>query len=570
LHFAIGNTYYEQGKKQPASRQNWRKAVVAFNQALLTLSWEGFPLLHLDILQSLIKTLLSLGQTTQAQELQQRVANFLQQMLSDSTRTDENKKQLALKFAGIRQLAVDFFVESGDLVEAWELAEQGKNACLQWLLFGWQDEIYSPHYRTVQHLLNPNTAIIYWHISPAALHTFIIKDEAPSPILLFIPVQDRGNISFEGMTTPLQELPLPEAARRLIAFENWMEDWSQAYQDYDDKSHDPQTKSNHPWRSQMPQRLLELRDILEISNITQELEGITNLILIPHRDLHRVPLHILFNFADSETEIASPEKYNITYLPSIQTGLNLPLESISPLSNQQLLSIESPASADYATPKFAKLESQVVSQMFVHPKRIQEYAATKNAVEEALADNYDIFHFTGQVINNFVEPAKSELALAGNDKLILEEIYQKNLSSYNLAILSACRFASYSNHNITTEYVSLVNGFLCAAAPRVVSTLWNVESSASALLIIEFYRRLQANKSPATALTEATTWLQQVTARELTKWYEDLIKSLHPNELRIRTYLATHLYRLSKIVPDKRPYHHPYYWAAFILTGISN
>ncbi|MBD2447411.1 tetratricopeptide repeat protein [Nostoc sp. FACHB-152] len=571
LHFAIGNTYYEQGKKQPTSRHNWRKAVVAFNQALLTLSWQGFPLLHLEILQSLIKTLLSLGQTTQAQELQQRAANFLQQLLNDSTRTDENKKQLALKFAPIGQLAVDFFVESGDLVEAWELAEQGKNTCLQWLLFGWQDEIYSPNYRTVQQLLNPTTAIIYWHISPAALHTFIIKDEAPSPILLFIPVQEQGHISFEGTTTPLQELPLPEAARRLIAFENWLEDWSQGYHDYYDKAHDPQTKSNHPWRSQMQQRLVDLQKILEISSITQELEGITNLILIPHRDMHRLPLHMLFNLADSEAEIASPEsKFTITYLPSIQTGLNLPPKSIGQLSEQKLISVESPTSADYIAPKFAKLESQVISQMFALPQRIQEEAATKNIVENALADDYNIFHFTGQVINNLIEPTKSELALAGKDKLTLDEIYQKNLISYNLAILSACRFTGFSNQNITTEYVSLVNGFLCAATPRVVSTLWNVESSASALLIIEFYRRLQANKSPATALTEATTWLQEVTARELTKWYEDLIKSLHPNELRIRTYLATHLYRLSKIVPDKQPYNHPYYWAAFTLTGIGN
>ncbi|MBD2435252.1 tetratricopeptide repeat protein [Nostoc sp. FACHB-110] len=567
LHFAIGNTHYEQGKKHPASRQSWRKAVVAYNQALLTLSWEGFPQLHLEILQSLIKLLLSLGQTTQAQELQQRAFQLLEQLLSDQTLTDEGKKQLALKFAGLGQLAVDFWVESGDLVEAWELAEQEKNACLQWLLFGWQDEIYSPNYRAVQHLLNPNTAIIYWHISPAALHTFIIKDEAPSPILVFTPVQSLGNTA----ATPLQELPLPEAARRLIAFENWLEDWSQAYHDYGEQAQDPQTKSNHPWRSQMLQRLLNLQQILEISTITQELEGITNLILVPHRDLHRLPLHLLFNLSDFETEITIPAtKFTTTYLPSILTGLTLQFESIAQLSDQKLLSVESPTTTGYVAPKFAKLESEVISQMFAQSQRIQEVDATKNMVETALAENYNIFHFTGQVINNFRDPTKSELALAGEDKITLEEICQKNLSSYQLAILSACQLVHQNNQNIHTEYVSVVNSFLCATAPRVISTLWYVESTASALLIIEFYRRLQMNKTPATALTEATAWLQAVTAGELTKWYEDLIKSLHPDELRIRTYLATHLYRLSKIVPDKQPYNHPYYWAAFILTGTAN
>ncbi|MCC5634790.1 tetratricopeptide repeat protein [Nostoc sp. CHAB 5844] len=567
LHLAIGNTHYEQGKKQPASRQHWRKSVFGYNQALLTLSWEGFPQLHLEILQSLIKVLLGLGQITQAQELQQRAANLLQELLSDETRSDESKKQLALKFAGIGQLAVDFLVESGDLVEAWELAEQGKNACLQLLLFGWQDEIYSLNYRSVQHLLNPTTAIIYWHISPTALHTFIIKDEAPSPILVFIPVQELGNISSES-NKPLQELPLPEASRRLIAFEHWLEDWNLAYQDYCQQAQDPQIKSNHPWRSQMEEKLLHLQKILEISTIIQELEGITNLILIPHRDLFRLPLHILFNLSNFDSEIPSSESnLTISYLPSVLIGLNLQPRILGQLREQKFLSIESPTRTNYSLPKFAKLESEVISQMFDYPQRFQEEAATKTSVESALADNYDIFHFTGNAINNFIELTKSELELAGEDKLILEEICQKNLTSYNLVLLSACKFASNLNQNITTEYVSLVNGFLCSGVPQIISTLWNVESSASALLIIEFYRRLQVNQSPANALTEATTWLQEATARELTIWYADLIKSLHPDELRIRTYLATHLYRVSKIVPDKKPYNHPYYWAGFIITG---
>ncbi|MBE9007730.1 tetratricopeptide repeat protein [Fortiea sp. LEGE XX443] len=567
LHLAIGNTYYEQGKKQLTSRQHWRKSVFEYNQALLTLSWEGFPQLHLEILQSLIKVLLGLGQITQAQELQQRAADLLQQLLSDDTRPDEIKQQLALKFAGIGQLAVDLLVESGDLVEAWELAEQGKNACLQWLMFGWEDEIYSPNYCSVQHLLNPNTAIIYWHISPAALHTFIIKDEAPSPILVFIPVQEVGNISLET-TTPLQELPLPEATRRLIAFESYLADWNQAYQDYCDQAQDPQTKSNHPWRSQMAQKLLHLQKILEITTITQELEGITNLILIPHRDLSRLPLHVLFNLSNSDSEITNLQsRFTTTYLPSIQIGLHLQPTNIGTLREQTLLSVESPTGANYSPPKFAKLESEVISQMFDYPQRIQEEEATKNIVEAALADNYNIFHFTGHATNNCIEPTKSELALAGEDKLTLTEICQKNLTSYNLVILSACKLTNNNNQSITTEYVSLVNGFLCGGVPQIISTVWHVESSASALLSIEFYRRLQINQSPANALTEATTWLQEVTARELTKWYEDLIKSLHPDELRIRTYLATHLYRISKIVSDKKPYNHPYYWAAFTITG---
>jgi len=570
LHLAIANTYYERGKKHPNSRDYWRKAASEYQQALLTLTLEYFPQFHLEVLQSLSKVLMGLGQTTQVQELQQRGTDLLQQLLSEETRPDESKKQLALKFAGFDQLAVDLAVESGDLVEAWQIAEQGKNACLNWLLYGWNDHIYSPDYGAIQQLFNPTTAIIYWHISPVALHTFILKDQAPSPILLFTPMQDTGAISLGEDAIRLNELPLPEAVQRLIEFESWLEDWHQQYQEY--RNRDKEGKSQHSWRVDMEQKLLQLYEILNISTIAQELEGITQLILIPHRDLSRLPLHALFHLSSpSQEELPNVESnFTATYLPSVQVGLSIKTEDIWQWQNQSVLSVEYPESASYPALKFAKLESEIVSQMFGNIQRIQGSQATKNLVENALFDNYNIFHFTGHTINNLGEPKKSELALAGEDKITLEEICQQNLASYNLVTLSACENLSSSNYTISTEYVSLVNGFLSQGVPHVVSTLWSVESSASALVMIEFYRRLQPNKSAVIALAEATLWLKELTAGELTKWYEDLLNNLHPEELRIKAYLATQLYRNSKMASDKNLYSHPYYWAAFTITGKAN
>ncbi|MBN3945322.1 MAG: tetratricopeptide repeat protein [Nostoc sp. NMS7] len=571
LHVAIGNTYYDRGKKHPNSRDYWRKAASEYHQALLTLTLEYFPQLHLEVLQSLSKVLMGLGQTTQVQELLQRGTDLLQQLLSEETRSDESKKQLALKFAGFEQLAVDLAVESGDLVEAWQIAEQGKNACLNWLLSGWNDQIYSPDYGRIQQLFNPTTAIIYWHISPVALHTFILKDQAPSPILLFTPMQDPGAILLGEDAIRLNELPLPEAVQRLIEFESWLEDWHQQYQDYRSTGQDKESKSQHSWRVDMEQKLLQLYEILNISTIAQELEGITQLVLIPHRDLSRLPIHTLFHLSNpSPEELPNVESnFSVTYLPSAQIGLSIKTEEIWQWQNQLLLSVEHPESAAYPTLKFAKLESEVVSQMFNNIKRIQGSEATKTLVKNTLFANYNIFHFTGRVTNNLAEPKKSELALAGEDKLTLDEC-QQNLASYNLITLSACENLSTSNQTISSEYVSLVSGFVSQGVPHVVSTLWSVESSASALVMIEFYRRLQPNKSAVTALAEATQWLKELTAGELTKWYEDILNNLHPDELRIQTYLATQLYRNSKMASDKNLYNHPYYWAAFTITGKPN
>jgi CHAT domain-containing protein len=340
-----------------------------------------------------------------------------------------------------------------------------------------------------------------------------------------------------------------------------LENWHQAYQEYRSQAQDKQSKSHHSWRVEMEQRLFQLQSILEISTIKQELEGITQLILIPHRDLQRLPLHALFNLSSSSLEEVPNVESNfaITYLPSVQTGLSVKTENRLELENQMLLSIEHS--------KFANMESEVVSQMFSNAQRIEEVMATKNIVESALFDNYNIFHFTGQVSNNFSEPRKSQLVLAGEDKITLEEICQYDLASYHLVTLSACETISTNNQMITSEYASLVSGFICGGVPHVVSTLWTVESSASALMIIEFYRRLQLDKSPTIALAEATLWLKELTAVELTTWYENLLNTLHPDELKLRAYLATHLYRISKMTPDKKLYSHPYYWAAFTITG---
>jgi len=97
--------------------------------------------------------------------------------------------------------------------------------------------------------------------------------------------------------------------------------------------------------------------------------------------------------------------------------------------------------------------------------------------------------------------------------------------------------------------------------------LWSVESTANALLMIEFYRRRQPNKLEATALAEATKWLKELTVGDLKKWYENLLNTLPADEFRIKAYLATEMYRTRKLAADEKLYNHPYYWAAFTIAG---
>ena len=53
-------------------------------------------------------------------------------------------------------------------------------------------------------------------------------------------------------------------------------------------------KANHPWRQEMVSNLEELKEILAIDEIKTYLTQTEKLLLIPHQDLHRFPLHSFF------------------------------------------------------------------------------------------------------------------------------------------------------------------------------------------------------------------------------------------------------------------------------------
>ncbi len=559
LHLAMGNVFYDYGKINATHRDNWRQAVAEYELALTTLTPQDFPQLHLEVLQSLIKALLGLGEIPAAETLHQQGMEIWRQLLTQPNVSNDSKKQLALKFATFGQLAVDMAVQVGEFVSAWEIAEQGKNACLTWQLFDWSDEIVSPSYRSVQQLLDPTTAIIYWHISPYALQTFVIKHNYSEPMYIFRPML---NIGSENAP------PLPEAVQRLIDFENWVEDWNQQYQEYC-RITDKQQQNNHSWCVDMEERLKHLKHILNIANIKNEIQEITKLILIPHRDLYRFPLHALFHLdSDDQEEFSSNNSnYQITYLPTAQMGLSWQNKTPKITQQQRLLMVENPHSAGYPPLEFAKLEAEAISEMFVNCLRIQEGKATKYQVEVALNSNYNIFHFTGYGSDNISNPQESVLALAGEEKLTLAELSQYHLANYQLVTISVGKTVITQKQNITSEYVGFVSSFLSQGVPYVVDSLWLVESPARTLLMIEFYRRLQTEKSPVTALQEAIIWLKELTARELKIWYENLLSELSVAEAKIWADLAAEIHRVGQFYPTQKLFAHPYYWAGFKISG---
>ncbi|MEH2328446.1 hypothetical protein [Nostoc sp.] len=229
-------------------------------------------------------------------------------------KSEQERIKLDSKFAAFNQMRVDILAQSEDPekhIEALKTAEVRKNTCLAWLREG---SIYQPpteefEFKQTQKLLNPKTAAIYWHLSPIGITTFIIKHNEPLKILS----PQLPSESQQGDSRP--------HFYQLQRFESWMQqEWKKSYQDYCKPYTDKETT---PWRKNMKSMLETLGKILEIKRIVQEnLQDVDNLILIPHRELHLLPLDYLFNEKD----------FIITYLPSFQIGLQL-LESTSNSEN---------------------------------------------------------------------------------------------------------------------------------------------------------------------------------------------------------------------------------------------
>ncbi len=482
---------------------------------------------------------------------------LLEQLIAD---TPSQSKQLLLarKFNRFYELRVDAQLLSGDIQKALELAEERKHLCLRSL----RENRYikadpnSPNYTEIQQLLTPHIAAIYWHVSPAAITTFILRHNQPPQV--------------HSASATADDATYPASARQLRDLEDWVKAWKENYQNYcsgkekgsDETIFQAEAKNiaseNHPWRQEMIAKLDELKDILDISGILSHLSGIHQLILIPHRDLHLLPIHYLFREQD----------FTITYLPSAQIGIELQQPRANP--GQWLLNVENPQN----DLRHACVESAAVGLLYPnsHPP-IKGQQATRTQVMTFLQTNEQlgVFHFTGHGQHDINQPLESSLLLAGEDELTLRDIFQLDFSRYHLICLSACETALTSKQGLIDEFVGLISGFLAKGAAYVVSSLWAVDERSTALLMVRFYQYLQENMTPLSALKEAQKWLRTVTNPQLIQWYQDLAAKFEGKNSGIQFYLNQQVKRLQKnsdkIDSDQPLYGHPYYWAGFTVTG---
>jgi hypothetical protein len=175
---------------------------------------------------------------------------------------------------------------------------------------------------------------------------------------------------------------------------------------------------------------------------------------------------------------------------------------------------------------YAEQEAKRIAQMYSTPPLVGA-AATESAVFSQ-AEMAGILHLAAHGKYNPDNPLFSTLYLAPDKqrdgRLEVHDIYGLDLTKVtNLVVLSACQ-TQMGQLSKGDEVVGLNRAFLYAGTPSVMASLWSVDDKVTGLLMEGFYTHLQAGMTKAEALRQA--------------------------QIDIRT-----------------EYPHPYYWAAFVLTG---
>ncbi|TVQ58755.1 MAG: CHAT domain-containing protein [Spirulina sp. DLM2.Bin59] len=387
-------------------------------------------------------------------------------------------------------------------------------------------------------LLNPETAMIHWQISPARITTFILLQDQP-PIILAGHYEQR------------------------LQWQRWWERWSKQWENHRQRSGNPE--ENQQWFNELWPQLAELAALLDVGEIFNKLPPeIAQVILVPHQELHLLPLHLVINHPQFDH---SP--YRITYLPSAQMGLNLVDPDHGPENSVDLpLLTVAGTGSDLGG---VDLEVTVVQQYFAG-RHLEPGEATRGQLLAALEESVQIFHFAGESFWDGTLAPESGLKLGDGTVLSLGDLQGLTTRVPALVCLPGHSLHFPPDFELELEGLAIPTFFLKRGTMDVVVSLWPGTPGATMLLMGRFYQALEQSTTPAIALHQAQHWLKTLTYGELLQHYNQLLSHLEDASPRCLEQL-----KLTRDLTQEKaqrqgeavcPYEHPYYWGGFILLGL--
>ncbi len=302
--------------------------------------------------------------------------------------------------------------------------------------------------------------------------------------------------------------------------------------------------SSHATEDELYAQLSSASEILVAPVLRALPPAIDSLIIVPTQSLALVPFQALpipeknssargvvveeptLASIDPASSILLIDRYAVAYLPSASTLQFLHFGP--PIASQDLfLGAIGDLSVDGLPALPGTLaETEVIQKLYPQASRVTGSAFTHDVAAKALMDHQEV-HFATHGLFEPQAPLFSALltapATGEPSRLSLYELTDMNLKA-RLVILSACE-TDKGQLTGGDEVAGLTRTFLQAGAENVVSSLWSVSDESTALLMESLHAHLRAGESTPLALRHA--------------------------ELQVR-----------------RKFPQPYYWAAFVDTGV--
>ncbi|MDZ8106881.1 MAG: CHAT domain-containing tetratricopeptide repeat protein [Nostoc sp. DedQUE12a] len=343
------------------------------------------------------------------------------------------------------------------------------------------------------------------------------------------------------------------------------------------------------WETQITSVLHELAERLQISElISQHLQEIKELILVPHLLLHQIPFIAL---PTGEYQEYLGDKFLIRYSPSCQI-----LEFCQQRDTVDKMSLQYGTVEDAEDDlPCARFEGEKLAKIYNIPRENRligsSQATTKNYRQ--LAQQVQVLHSCHHAQSRLDNPLESQLKLAHGSSITLGQLMTPSWRLPQLVeVFLSCCETNLGIPSLTDDILTLATGFLCAGARSVVSSLWIVDDLATAIFSIFYYQQRQEGKNRPQALQQAQTKLRELkkeeflTCEDIKKLYNHAKTQFEEAQNKRSQYERGSVERLKwtrkflkyqklknqiEVVEnsiEQFPFSDPRYWAAFICHGL--
>ncbi|QKQ74658.1 CHAT domain-containing protein [Nostoc sp. TCL240-02] len=539
----LGNAYSDRILGERA--ENIEEAIAAYSAALEVRTRSAFPQNHAE-------TLLNLGRLYQDEEQFNSAYNTfikaietVEALRGEIVSGEEVKRKQAEEWNQLYRCMVEVCLALAKETEAIEYIERSKTRNLVELLTKATSINLervplvgsSIHFSQIQNLLDNETVIIQWYIFNNCFRAFIITHENNQPIIWHSNEQD------------------------LNALIDWTNEYLRDYYNLEDKD-------KIQWQNQLEERLKKLGEILHLEEILDQIpKQYYRLILIPHRYLHLFPLHAL---PVKESYLIDLFTNGVGYAPSCQLLQQVQLRQRPDFKS--LFAIQNPTEDLYQGYEKDLGAVAAIKKQFTDAQILKQDQAKKSAIL-CMNENPHNVMLHGKLLKascafffchgyfNSASPQDSGLQLADGNLTLADIITHFKLENCRLVTLSACETGFTDFTSTSDEYIGLPSGFLLAGSTNVVSSLWTVSATATALLMIKFYEELQQQSNIVLALNTAQRWLRDTTVKGFQDWLINSSLSL-VWQAQLNQYFDDNHNNAST-----KPFESPFYWAAFCNIG---